>query len=694
MNMTRSLGHCMKFLHEEKAKTMTKKNSLGSITSPHQLAEQLQNWYLASHRPLPWRADKNPYKIWISEVMLQQTTVQAVMPFYQRFLQRFPDVQTLAQAPLEKVLESWAGLGYYRRARLLHACAQKLHETGFPKTAEELIQLPGMGPYTSRAISSIAFSERVGVLDGNVIRVLSRLYAVNEPWWKSSVRQKLQTFSDQLNQLQDPSIINQALMELGATVCTPTSPTCAVCPWVRSCQAHQQNLVEALPLKKPRKKIEPWLWEVQLIHKKNQVALVKDPKAPVLKNHWIFPGEFQKLKKKPTEFTFKHTITHHEIFVRMTKTQARGSQKEWEWMTPEELKRHSPFSLLQKVLSAASLCLLFFMQQGCVHQNIKTPFTGPSVERKNETLPAAPTLDPGMRWLSLPGQNGEGVFSNDGKKILYVSRERPSHEQAQIYEYDLILQREHRLTYQLGDAREPQYLSSQEMIFTSSTDEIKETPQKLVSQEDAEKMGSPQEIYTMNLRNFTTERWTQHPGKDGQISLVGNKGAFLWLQQKDSSAQQSLFFNGKDTTTLSLPLEKQESVFMTLAGSHLEDAGWILKSSENSSWILLRKTGKTWSRQALPVTDLVFARRISGPWMVMISESKPQQIQSYHLEQKKLYHLHSCKERCLQVDVSADKRLLLVSEQFSTGKAMYLKELSAGLFPETTETTKIPSTSP
>ncbi len=684
----------MKFLHEEKAKTMTKKNSLGSITNPQQLAKQLQAWYLASHRPLPWRADKNPYKIWISEVMLQQTTVQAVMPFYQRFLERFPDVQTLADSSLEKVLESWAGLGYYRRARLLHACAQKLKQTGFPKKAEELIQLPGMGPYTSRAISSIAFSEAVGVLDGNVIRVLSRLYAFNEEWWKNSARQKLQQLSDQLNQKEDPSIINQALMELGATVCTPTSPTCAVCPWVQSCQAHQQNLVTQLPLKKPRKAMEPWLWDVQLAEKKGLVAFVKDSKSPVLKNHWIFPGEFQKLKKKPTKFDLKHTITHHEIFVRITKSSAREAKKDWEWMTPEELKRQSPFSILQKILSSASLLIFLFLQASCSHSTIKTPFTGPSVEKASDSIQAPPTLDPGMRWLSLPGQNSEGVFSSDGKKVLYASHLRTSHEQFQIYEYDLILQRERRLTYQLGDANEPQYLSPEEILFTSSTDEIKETPQKMIPKEESDKMGTPVEIYSMNLRNFSTERWTQHPGRDAQISLVGNKGAFLWLQQKESKTQQAYFYNGKETVPVQLPLEKQESVQMTLSGNHFEDAGWILKTTDAPSWIFLRKSGKSWQRQVLPVSDLVFARRVSGPWMILISESKPQLIQSYHLEQKKIYHLHTCKERCLQADVSADKRLLLVSEQFSTGQAMYLKELSSGLFPETPEILKNPSTTP
>ena len=140
------------------------------------LHENLINWYLANRRPLPWRKDKNPYTIWISEVMLQQTTVAAVIPYFERFIERFPNQHTLAQAELSEVYEYWAGLGYYSRARNLHASAKIISDSGFPEDYSQLIQLPGFGPYTARAVASLAFDQKVGVLDGNVIRVLSRVH--------------------------------------------------------------------------------------------------------------------------------------------------------------------------------------------------------------------------------------------------------------------------------------------------------------------------------------------------------------------------------------------------------------------------------------------------------------------------------------------------------------------------------------
>ena len=220
------------------------------------LANSLLSWYRENKRELPWRKDRNPYQIWLSEVMLQQTTVVAVIPYYEKFLKVFPQVSDLAKAPLDLVLEQWSGLGYYSRARNLHRSAQALHENGFPKTAEELLKLPGFGPYTSRAVSSIAFDEPVGVLDGNVIRVLTRVQAWDIPWWTSASKILLQTSSDLLATKGPSSDINQGLMELGATVCTPHNPNCFLCPWRKNCRSFQLGKVSEIPLKKPRKKSE------------------------------------------------------------------------------------------------------------------------------------------------------------------------------------------------------------------------------------------------------------------------------------------------------------------------------------------------------------------------------------------------------------------------------------------------------
>ena len=214
----------------------------------------LQTWYEKNKRPLPWRQNKNPYFIWISETMLQQTTTAAVVPFFERFISRFPTLNSLAHAKESEVVEAWAGLGYYSRARNLHKSSKILNELKeFPKSYEELIELPGFGPYTSRSVSSIAFSQSVGVLDGNVIRILTRKHNLNIEWWKTKERRVLQDLADQYVKDKESSVINQALMELGATVCTPKNPKCILCPWLKSCEAKKNKTIDELPVKKAKK---------------------------------------------------------------------------------------------------------------------------------------------------------------------------------------------------------------------------------------------------------------------------------------------------------------------------------------------------------------------------------------------------------------------------------------------------------
>jgi A/G-specific adenine glycosylase len=313
---------------------------------------KLLQWYQQNKRDLPWRRDKDPYRIWISEVMLQQTTVAAVIPYYERFLKKFPTVKALAKAPESEVLEAWAGLGYYSRARNLHKAAKAIVEKGFPKTAAELLELPGFGPYTSRAVASIAYGEKVGVLDGNVIRVLSRMYGKDLEWWNTKARDELQKLSDELALLGSPDEINQGLMELGATVCTPQKVSCLLCPWSSACVARQKNLVETLPLKKPRKESEVWIWRPQVHIRKNQVALVQNTYAPFLKGQWIFPGEVLTSKKKPEKFDVKHFITHHDIYIQINKdSRAPKHSKSVQWVELKNLKQVNPSSLLTKVLT-------------------------------------------------------------------------------------------------------------------------------------------------------------------------------------------------------------------------------------------------------------------------------------------------------------------------------------------------------
>lgn len=315
----------------------------------------LVQWYKKNQRALPWRESKDPYRIWLSEVMLQQTTVVAVIPYFERFLKKFPRLKNLAEAPEADVLEAWAGLGYYSRARNLHKAAKALHAGGFPETAAELLELPGFGPYTSRAVASIAFGEKVGVLDGNVIRVLSRKYGISLDWWTPKGRIQLQKISDDMALHGQADFLNQGLMELGATVCTPQKVLCLMCPWATSCVAREQNLIEALPVKKPRKKSEVWVWQPIVTIKDQKVALITNDYAPFLKGQMIFPGQIAKEKNKPKAYDAKHNITHHDIFIQITRKKANssrdGNAKPVTWVALKDLKKINPSSLLQKVLA-------------------------------------------------------------------------------------------------------------------------------------------------------------------------------------------------------------------------------------------------------------------------------------------------------------------------------------------------------
>lgn len=314
----------------------------------------LVEWFQHHQRPLPWRKNRDPYRIWISETMLQQTTSTAVKPYFERFLKKFPRLQDLARASQEDVYSVWAGLGYYSRARNLLKAARQLSELKtWPETHKEWIQYPGLGPYTARAVSSLAFGERVGVLDGNVIRVLSRLGNQKVEWWNPKQRSQLQSQADALNETQDPYLINQALMELGATVCLPKNPSCLICPIHEHCRALKAGTVFKLPLRKPKKPKEIWIWQPQVLQRSGKLAFIKDDKLPFLKNHWVLPGTARRLMHKPRTFDLKHNITHHEIYVTLSSNPRKlysSSSKELRWFSSEEIQGQIPASLIHKVL--------------------------------------------------------------------------------------------------------------------------------------------------------------------------------------------------------------------------------------------------------------------------------------------------------------------------------------------------------
>jgi A/G-specific adenine glycosylase len=228
-----------------------------SQTSPGRVAADLLDWYDRHRRALPWRArpgEKSaPYVVWLSEIMLQQTTVTAVKPYFEAFLARFPDVATLAAAPVEAVMQHWAGLGYYSRARNLHACARAIvadHAGEFPQTEAELLHLPGIGPYTAAAVAAIAFEEKAAVVDGNVERVIARLYAIETPLPAAKADIKKKTAC--LVAAERPGDFAQALMDLGATICTPRRPVCSLCPLRGGCRAQAIGRQEEFPRKLPK----------------------------------------------------------------------------------------------------------------------------------------------------------------------------------------------------------------------------------------------------------------------------------------------------------------------------------------------------------------------------------------------------------------------------------------------------------
>ncbi len=222
--------------------------------APEAFQKALLDWYGAARRDLPWRARPgarpDPYRVWLSEIMLQQTVVKAVIPYFEAFLERWPDAEALAAAPQADVMAAWAGLGYYSRARNLHACAKVLARDGFPSTEMELRELPGVGPYTAAAIAAIAFGQPAAAVDGNVERVIARLYALSEPL--PGAKPRIRELAQALAPRKRPGDYAQAMMDLGATVCRPRSPSCGGCPAGGFCQAARTGQPERYPVKTPK----------------------------------------------------------------------------------------------------------------------------------------------------------------------------------------------------------------------------------------------------------------------------------------------------------------------------------------------------------------------------------------------------------------------------------------------------------
>ncbi len=241
-------------------------------------SEKVVKWYRANQRPLPWRETTDPYKIWLSEVILQQTRVAQGLPYYERFVAAFPTVHSLARASEEQVLRLWQGLGYYTRARNLHKCAKVVVEQyggKYPNSREELLKLPGIGPYTAAAIASIAFGEPAAVVDGNVFRVLARIFGIETPINTPEGKKQFSELADTLISDRQPAAHNQAVMEFGATFCTPHNPVCEDCPFKLSCHAYTHDLVDSLPVKIRPGKIRSRYFYYIVVERNNRIMMRK-----------------------------------------------------------------------------------------------------------------------------------------------------------------------------------------------------------------------------------------------------------------------------------------------------------------------------------------------------------------------------------------------------------------------------------
>ncbi|MEM6335987.1 MAG: A/G-specific adenine glycosylase [Bacteroidota bacterium] len=261
----------------------------------------LLDWYKRVRRDMPWRRTSDPYRIWLSEVMLQQTRVDQATPYYERFVGRFPTVEDLAGAPIDDVLKAWEGLGYYSRARNLHRAAQAIageHAGVLPGTEDQFRALPGVGPYTSAAVLSIAYGVPLAVLDGNVIRVLTRIFAISDDVKKGRTRRRLQDLATELLNHDHPGDHNQAVMELGATVCTPRNPDCSVCPVCTVCAAHAAGTPTAFPVASKKKPVPHHDIAVGLVSDASGRLLInRRPEDAMLGGLWEFPGG----KREPGE---------------------------------------------------------------------------------------------------------------------------------------------------------------------------------------------------------------------------------------------------------------------------------------------------------------------------------------------------------------------------------------------------------
>ena len=341
---------------------------------------RLLDWYDGARRDLPWRRTRDPYAIWISETMLQQTRVETVIPYWERFLARFPNVEALATADQDAVYDHWAGLGYYSRARNLHAAAKQIvadHAGSLPEEADQLRELPGIGRYTAGAVASIAFERPEPVVDGNVVRVLARWLGIRRDVGDKEIAARIWEEATALARGERPGDLNQAVMELGATVCTPRSPRCDDCPLARSCDARRVGDTETLPIKEKKVKVRRVRGVAVWLARRDRVLAVKREAGGLLGGLWELPGGDLEPREKPEPGAVRllgeqlgvepggvrragsvsHTFTHRELTLHLLRAELDGGRirpkglREHRWLAAGQVRSLSTATVTRKALA-------------------------------------------------------------------------------------------------------------------------------------------------------------------------------------------------------------------------------------------------------------------------------------------------------------------------------------------------------
>ena len=304
------------------------------------------SWYDQNKRDLPWRTSKNPYFIWISEVVLQQTRVEQGTPFYYRLITSFPTVEALALADEEDVLRAWKGLGYYSRARNLHKAARQImemHGGDFPTQYMELLKLSGVGSYTAAAISSISYNEPVAAVDGNIIRIVSRLLDIQDPVESATTARAIKEYANEILSKDRPGDFNQALMDLGSLICTPKTPTCPECPVMQVCLARTSKTQHLRPVKKPKKKAVNRFLIFKVNLNQGKIQMVQQQKGSIWENLYLFPFDehsseeefLATLRLEPNVLIGHsvHVLSHQRLNYAVIMSYAEQPKADGNWLT-------------------------------------------------------------------------------------------------------------------------------------------------------------------------------------------------------------------------------------------------------------------------------------------------------------------------------------------------------------------------